>query len=167
MADKGHKALFNDSQVLISWGKEHHRLKKKKMLPFPQVANGMVATHRQINALLWAQLRLYQTMSSATAILEKEPTHMRKMCITCRKHALNGRVKERSTSSKYLTDLEYMAKCLYNKIITFKWTFYAGELSWRGLNLPAHTIRNHVQWSIILIDVHYVSIIFKMTETLK
>lgn len=30
MADKGHKALFNDSQVLISWGKEHHRLKKKK-----------------------------------------------------------------------------------------------------------------------------------------
>lgn len=34
MADKGHKALFNDFQVLISWGKEHHRLKKKKSYRF-------------------------------------------------------------------------------------------------------------------------------------
>lgn len=63
------------------------------MLPFPQVANRMVATHRQINALLWAQLRLPQKMSSATVILEKKPTHMRKMCITCRKHALNSKGK--------------------------------------------------------------------------
>lgn len=62
MADKGHKALFNDSQVLISWEKEHHRSggkkqQQKKRLPFPQVANSVVATHKEINALFWAQLR--------------------------------------------------------------------------------------------------------------
>lgn len=56
MADKGHKALFNDSQVLISWEKEHHRSggkkqQQKKRLPFPQVANSVVATHKEINAL--------------------------------------------------------------------------------------------------------------------
>lgn len=67
MADKGHKALFNDSQVLISWGKEHHRFKKKKK----KKNNVTVSTscqphggHPQTNKCAF--------MSSATATPENE-----------------------------------------------------------------------------------------------
>lgn len=59
MADKGHKALFNDSQVLISWGKELHRSggkkrrkKKKRGYRFHKLlTNSVVVTHTEINAL--------------------------------------------------------------------------------------------------------------------
>lgn len=45
----------------------------------------MVATHTT-NKCAFLSLSL-----ATAAILDKEPTHMRKTCITCREHALDGK----------------------------------------------------------------------------